>query len=154
MHAAPGNQHTLSAFPKIEGLPWSSGTVMKPRLASRNYVPSVRDSDQSGAPMKSSFIAAVIAAAITITSTASAQPVYGPSTSVRLAAALVGAAAGATVAVLLWPAAAPATAAVAPVAAPSAWSAFLSTPAAIGALMGGALGYFESLGAGQSAGGD
>jgi hypothetical protein len=94
------------------------------------------------------FIAAVIAAAIMIsapgfTSTASAQPAYGTSTNVRLVAVLVGAAAGATVAVLLWPAAAPAAA----VAAPSAWSAFLSTQAAIGALIGGALGYFEFGGA-------
>jgi hypothetical protein len=105
--------------------------------------------------MKAMVMAAIVAAAIMISapvfaSTASAQPHQDAATKVHLAAALVGAAAGATLAVLLWPPAVSAAAAavvpagaatVAPTAASWSWSAYLSTEATFGALIGGALAY-------------
>ncbi len=101
--------------------------------------------------MKSHVMAAVIASAMMIsapvfTSTASAQPVPGGPSGGYLVPVVVGAAAGATVGALLWPAMMPAGAAMAAPAAAAemsgwGWSAFLTTRAAIGAVIGGGLGY-------------
>jgi hypothetical protein len=103
--------------------------------------------------MKSRVMSVVAVAAWAIgasTSGATAQPTQNASPSVHLAATLVGAAVGATVAVLLWPPAVSAAAAavvpagaatVAPTAASWSWSAYLSTEATFGALIGGALAY-------------
>jgi hypothetical protein len=112
--------------------------------------------------MRSRLMGAIAVAALSIgasTSGATAQPAQNASPSVHLAVALVGAAVGATLAVLLWPPAVSAAAAavvpavpagaatVAPAAASWSWSAYLSTEAAFGALIGGAVGYRSSLGA-------
>jgi hypothetical protein len=103
--------------------------------------------------MRSRLMGAIAVAALSIgasTSGATAQPAQNASPSVHLAVALVGAAVGATLAVLLWPPAVSAAAAavvpagaatVAPAAASWSWSAYLSTEAAFGALIGGAAGY-------------
>ncbi len=101
--------------------------------------------------MKSHVMAGVVATAMLIgtpilASTASAQPAMrGDSTGSTLVTVIIGAAAGATVGALLWPASASAVvAAGAPVAASWGWGAFISTRAAVGAVIGGGLGYLVS----------
>jgi hypothetical protein len=100
--------------------------------------------------MKSHAMAAIIVAgtligASSFPSNASAQPVQSSSSGSYLVPVVVGAAAGATVGALLWPAMVPAGAAVA--AAPAAswgWGAFYTTRAAVGAIIGGGLGYLAA----------
>jgi hypothetical protein len=101
--------------------------------------------------MKSHAMAAVIAATAMIAtpsfvSTASAQPIQSNSSGSYLVPVVVGAAAGATVGALLWPAMVPAGAAMA--AAPAAtawgWGSFYTTRAAVGAIIGGGLGYLAA----------
>lgn len=104
--------------------------------------------------MKSHTLAAAAIAAVLIsspvfTSTASAQPAPpGGSAPGYLIPVIVGAAAGATVGALLWPAAAPAAAAGAAMAGPEVagwgWGAFMTTRAAVGAVIGGGLGYLAA----------
>jgi hypothetical protein len=103
--------------------------------------------------MKSHAMAAIIAAtaliaAPALNSTASAQPMQSSSSGSYLVPVVVGAAAGATVGALLWPAFIPAGAAMA--AAPGAataawgWGSFYTTRAAVGAIIGGGLGYLAA----------
>jgi hypothetical protein len=101
--------------------------------------------------MKSLAMAAVIAATAMIgapsfISTAFAQPIQTSSSGSYLVPVVVGAAAGATVGALLWPAMIPAGAAMA--AAPGAaawdWGSFYTTRAAVGAIIGGGLGYLAA----------
>ena len=104
--------------------------------------------------MKSHAMAAIIAAtaliaAPALSSTASAQPMQSSSSGSYLVPVVVGAAAGATVGALLWPALVPAGAAMA--AAPGAataaawgWGSFYTTRAAVGAIIGGGLGYLAA----------
>ena len=100
--------------------------------------------------MKSHAMAAIIAATALIaapglSSSASAQPVQSSSSGSYLVPVVVGAAAGATVGALLWPAMVPAGAAMA--AAPAAawgWGSFYTTRAAVGAIIGGGLGYLAA----------
>ena len=104
--------------------------------------------------MKSHAMAAIIAATAMIgapsfVSTASAQPIQSSSSGSYLVPVVVGAAAGATVGALLWPAMIPAGAAMA--AGPGAatatawgWGSFYTTRAAVGAIIGGSLGYLAA----------
>ena len=82
--------------------------------------------------------------------TASAQPAgTGGSSTSYLVPVVIGAAAGATVGALLWPAMAPAAGAA--MAGPAAaemggwgWGAFMTTRAAVGAVIGGGLAYLAA----------
>lgn len=101
--------------------------------------------------MKSHTMAAIIAATALIaapglSSTASAQPIQSSSSGSYLVPVVVGAAAGATVGALLWPAMVPAGAAMAaaPGAAAWGWGSFYTTRAAVGAIIGGGLGYLAA----------
>jgi hypothetical protein len=104
--------------------------------------------------MKSHAMAAIIAGTAIIgapcfTSSASAQPMNQTSSSGSyLVPVIVGAAAGATVGALIWPAMVPAAATTAVAAAPAAtewgWGAFYTTRAAVGAIIGGGLGYIAA----------
>jgi hypothetical protein len=100
--------------------------------------------------MKSHVMAAVIVAGAMIgapsfTSTASAQPVQSSSSGSYLVPVVVGAAAGATVGALLWPAMVPGAAmAAAPGVTAWGWGAFYTTRAAVGAIIGGGLGYLAA----------
>ena len=106
--------------------------------------------------MKSHVMAAIVAAtaligASSIPTTASAQPVQSGSSGGYFVPVVVGAAAGATIGALLWPVIVPAGAVVAagpsamvaagPGAAAWGWGAFYTTRAAVGAVIGGAVGY-------------
>jgi len=103
--------------------------------------------------MKSRMSAAIVASAVMLTApvlvpAASAQPVQSGGSSSYIVPIVVGAAAGATVGALLWPALIPAAAAAPTatmaMAAPAAgwgWGAFMTTRAAVGAVIGGALGW-------------
>jgi hypothetical protein len=105
--------------------------------------------------MKSTTLVAGAVAAVLISSpvlapTASAQPAPpGGSSPSYIVPLVIGAAAGATVGALLWPAMVPAAGAA--VAAPAAaqvggwgWGAFFTTRAAVGAIIGGGLGYLAA----------
>lgn len=106
--------------------------------------------------MKSNTLAAAIAVAAMLslpvfTPAASAQPAsVGGSPGSYLVPVVVGAAAGAVVGALLWPATVvPAGAAMAAPAATAAmdgwgWGAFMTTRAAVGAIIGGGLGYLAA----------
>jgi len=96
--------------------------------------------------MKSRMSAAILASAMMLSvpvlaPAASAQPAQSSSSSSYIVPIVVGAAAGATVGALLWPAIVPATAAMATPAAGWGWGAFMTTRAAVGAVIGGALGW-------------
>jgi hypothetical protein len=116
------------------------------------YYPSTNQAGRES--MKSHAMAAVIAAAAMIAtpnfiSTASAQPIQSNPSGSYLVPVVVGAAAGATVGALLWPAMIPAGAAMA--VAPGAvtatawgWGSFYTTRAAVGAIIGGGLGYLAA----------
>jgi hypothetical protein len=100
------------------------------------------------------FVASsILASAPILASTASAQPVRSDGTSSYAVPIVVGAAAGATIGALLWPAVVPATAATAATAAAPAvaaeatgwgWGAFLTTRAAVGAVIGAGAGWFAA----------
>ena len=104
--------------------------------------------------MKSYALAGILVATLTgapaFTPTAAAQVATSGSSSSYMVPIVVGAAAGPTVGALLWPAMVPAgaAAAAAPAAAASAsgwgWGAFLTTRAAIGAVIGGGLGFIAA----------
>jgi hypothetical protein len=107
--------------------------------------------------MKSHAIAAIIAGTAMIgapcfTSSASAQPMGQSSSGGYFVPVVVGAAAGATVGALIWPVFVPAAAttaattavAAAPVAAEWGWGAFYTTRAAVGAIIGGGLGFIAA----------
>jgi hypothetical protein len=104
--------------------------------------------------MKSNMLAATIAAvmllgSLVFTPTASAQPASVGGSSNYLVPVVVGAAAGATVGALLWPAVVvPAGVAMAAPAAAAGmgwgWGAFMTTRAAVGAILGGGLGYLAA----------
>lgn len=104
--------------------------------------------------MKSLAMAVAIGSAVVLctpalTRTAAAQPVPVGSSGGYLVPVVVGAAAGATVAALLWPVIVPAGAvavtpgavAAAPAAVGWGWGAFMTTRAAVGALIGAGLGF-------------
>ena len=95
------------------------------------------------------FASSILAGAPVLASSASAQPVRADGSSSYAVPVVVGAAVGATVGALLWPAVIPAAAATA--AAPAAaevtgwgWGAFLTTPAAVGAVIGAGAGWFAA----------
>ena len=96
------------------------------------------------------FASSILASAPILALPASAQPVRADSSSSYVVPVVVGAAAGATVGALLWPAVVPAAAATAaaPAAAAEAtgwgWGAFLTTRAAIGAVIGAGAGWFAA----------
>ena len=106
--------------------------------------------------MKSHAMAAIIAitaviGATGLTSTASAQPVQSSASGGYFVPVVIGAAAGATIGALLWPVVVPAGAVVAAgpgMAAAGAgawgWGAFYTTRAAVGAVIGGTLGYLAA----------
>jgi hypothetical protein len=100
--------------------------------------------------MKSYALAGILVATLTgapaFTPTAAAQVATSGSSSSYMVPIVVGAAAGATVGALLWPAMVPAgaAAAAAPAASGWGWGAFLTTRAAIGAVIGGGLGFIAA----------
>ncbi len=104
--------------------------------------------------MKSLVVAVALGSTVMVctpalTRPAAAQPVPVGSSGGYLVPVVVGAAAGATVAALLWPVivptgavvATPGTVAAAPAAIGWGWGAFMTTRAAVGALVGAGLGY-------------
>ena len=92
---------------------------------------------------------ALFAAAPAVTQTAAAQPVPGAGSSPYLVPVIVGAAAGATAGALLWPVlmppavvvSAPGAAMMAPEVVGWGLGAFVTTRAAIGAVIGAGIGY-------------
>ena len=98
--------------------------------------------------MAVAFCSAVLLCAPLLTRLAAAQPAPVGSSGGYLVPIVVGAAAGATVAALLWPvivpagavAATPGAVAATPAAAGWGWGAFMTTRAAVGALIGAGLG--------------
>ena len=104
--------------------------------------------------MRSHLLAAAIAIGLATTPVlapdASAQPIGPGNSSVTyLVPVVVGAAVGATVGALLWPATVPAAAATAAPAAAAemggwGWGAFMTSRAAVGAVIGGGLGYLAA----------
>ena len=100
------------------------------------------------------FASSILASAPILVSQASAQPVRSDGSSGYVVPVVVGAAAGATVGALLWPAIVPAAAvtaatAAAPAAATAAetgwgWGAFMTTRAAVGAVIGAGAGWLAA----------
>jgi len=96
------------------------------------------------------FASSILASAPILASSASAQPVRADGSSSYAVPVVVGAAAGATVGALLWPAVVPAAAATAAAPAVAAeatgwgWGAFLTTRAAVGAVIGAGAGWLAA----------
>jgi hypothetical protein len=90
--------------------------------------------------MKRQAMVAIVAAVMMI----GGQGATSPASANAVLPVVVGAAAGATVGALLWPAMVPAgavTAGTAVVVSPWGWAAFMTTRAAVGAVIGAGLGY-------------